>query len=186
MSGIIILVSNVQKFRETYRKFSRKSKYSEYVKIVKNDQNFRTFPNILKVRTSVIHILSKYTHSKNAFKTVLARSGAKKNSFLCFGHFLCMTDIAYGRFKEWFRTFEIFEKVRKGTPVDKVGRYENCTEIFVFRLSVFPVHFPEKTRNPETVTETHGLNLNSSQIFLSNSPKLEGVLCPNITCTLTT
>ena len=29
----------------------------------------------------------------------------------------------------------------------------------MFRLSVFPVHFPEKTRNPETVTETHGLTL---------------------------
>ena len=49
---------------------------------------------------------------------------------------------------------------RKGTPVDKVGRYENCTKIFVFRLSVFRVHFPEKTRNPETVTETHGLIAN--------------------------
>ena len=43
------------------------------------------------VRPSVI--LSKYIQSKNAFKTVLARSGAEKNSFLCFDHFLCMTDV---------------------------------------------------------------------------------------------
>ena len=34
------------------------------------------------------HVLAKYIHFKNAFKTVLARSGAVKNSFLCFDHFL--------------------------------------------------------------------------------------------------
>ena len=34
--------------------------------------------------TSMTVILSKYIHSKNTFKTVLARSGAEKNSFLCF------------------------------------------------------------------------------------------------------
>ena len=34
-------------------------------------------------------ILSKYIHSKNAFKTVLERSEAEKNSFLVFSvHFL--------------------------------------------------------------------------------------------------
>ena len=35
-----------------------------------------------------------------------------------------------------------------------------CTEIFVFRLSVIPVHFPKITRNSESLIDTHGLTPN--------------------------
>ena len=59
-SGILTLVSNVRKFCETYRKFSRNSsskplfenipEFLDYVEIGKNDRNFWTFSNISKVR----------------------------------------------------------------------------------------------------------------------------------------
>jgi hypothetical protein len=43
----------------------------------------------------------KYIHSKNAFKTVLARSGAEINGFLCFGYitltFLRLLNIGKGK-----------------------------------------------------------------------------------------
>ena len=45
--------------------------------------------------------MAKYTHSKNAFKTVLARSEAEKNGFLCFDKMtvvwtsLIWTDVTY-------------------------------------------------------------------------------------------
>ena len=43
----------------------------------------QSFPEMPDFRKSLRHI-----HSKNAFKTFLARSWAEKNSFLCFDHFL--------------------------------------------------------------------------------------------------
>ena len=40
---------------------------------------------------------------------------------------------------EYFGTFSVISVItktsQKGSPVDKVGRYENCTEIFGFLIS---------------------------------------------------
>ena len=55
-------------------------------------------------------------------------------------------------------TFLASKLIKNGPKM--VENYENYTGIFdsYRKLSVFPVHFPEITRNPETVTETHGLS----------------------------
>ena len=65
-------------------------------------------------------------------------------------------DIFVNQFRENFRNIFVFSK---GNPCRNWYRYRKCTELFVFRLSVFPVHFPEKTRDSETVTDTHGLTV---------------------------
>ena len=52
----------------------------------KIDGYFRNFCLFLmKIRPSCTQ-LARYINSKNAFKTVLARTGAKINGFLCFDH----------------------------------------------------------------------------------------------------
>ena len=44
---------------------------------------------------------AKFKHSKNAFKTVLARSGAEKNHFMCFDHL-------YSLWTDFDRNFQSF------------------------------------------------------------------------------
>ena len=59
--------------------------YEKQNKTKQNKQNNRDF--VLAIINRSVEIL-KYKQFKNAFKTVVGRSGAKINGFLCFGHFL--------------------------------------------------------------------------------------------------
>ena len=61
-------------------------------------------------------ILSKYIHSKNAFKTVLARSGAEKNSFFCFWPF-------FEWFMDHFWSLMCVFWPKSGQKVDRILRY---------------------------------------------------------------
>ena len=56
-------------------------------------------------RMSFCQILAKYIHSKNAFKTVLARSEAEKNSFLV------LTDVVYMAVITSFNRYRRFSKL---------------------------------------------------------------------------
>ena len=108
-SGILTLVSNVQKFHETYRKSYQNTEiywiYRNFQYIFdifdiqqymsKIYQNFQKLTVSVKRKESVhhicdvchirnVHLEGKCIHSKYDFKTILARSGAEKNSFLGF------------------------------------------------------------------------------------------------------
>ena len=70
--------------------------------------------------------------------------------------------------QKWLKITKIipeFSTLTEKTDFQLLTVCRKCTEIFVFWLSVFPVHFHGKTRNPETVTETHGLSTKSSLII---------------------
>ena len=57
-------------------------------------RNIRHILDVCHIRNSAIYI-----QSKNAFKTILGRSEAEINGFLCFDHFL--TDVAYMTDQKW-------------------------------------------------------------------------------------
>ena len=57
--------------------------------------------------------------------------------------------------KKYTKIFDFLPKMADFWPFDS---YQKGTELFVFRLLAFPVHFPKKTRDSETVTKRHELN----------------------------
>ena len=81
--------SNVQNFRETYRKYYQKNRNQpKYVKNVENNQDFWKFWfKTQKFWKSVWQTDSKCIHAKIALKTVLACIEAEIINFLCLGHF---------------------------------------------------------------------------------------------------
>ena len=53
---------------------------------------------------------------------------------------------------------EKYRYFRLSTHFRRFDKCRKCTELFVFRVSAFPVHFPEITQNSETLIETHNLS----------------------------
>ena len=60
--------------------------FSEYVKNDKNIPEYWKINGLCRKNGIDVHP-AIYLHSNNAFKTVLARSGAEIKGFLCYGHF---------------------------------------------------------------------------------------------------
>ena len=149
-SDILTLVLNVRKFCKTFRK-----SYQNYgnQKMSKISWNFRNMSKMSKIYrifwksmvSNVLYDLAKYIHSKNAFKTVLARSGAEINHFLCFGH---MTDIHNTYINTcqkhcfWHVCMAIFSKIFGkifGKKLDYQNKY--CKTVLV------PMPIPKMYRN---------------------------------------
>ena len=65
---------------------------------------------------------------------------------------------------------KIYRYFRQSTNFRRFDKCRKCTELFVFRLLAFPVHFPEITRSSESLIETHGLQDGIQILFyISNS-----------------
>ena len=123
-------------------------------------------------------ILSNYTHSKNAFKTVLARSGAEKNSFFCFWPFLSDLWTIFDGRTLWFsgsglsKYSKKSENFRKGTPVNKGRWYKNVPKYSCFGYWFSRYIFTKKLGIPKLLPKrmalTHTL---SPQIRLRHAKK---------------
>ena len=154
----------------TYRKCYRKTKIhrkcwkcQKYTGIIGICQKWS---KILKIdclrRKDIRHLIRNvlydlassfcHIHSKNAFKTVLACSGAEINSCLGFGHFLIYGPflityvcILTGIFGKHFRNFRLFPKPSDfRLPVENVP---NCLNFYFGKVGIISQNYTE-VRNP--------------------------------------
>ena len=100
------------------------------------------------------------------------------NNFQDFWHFRYIP--VHFWLQNWLKMAQKWSKITKiiqefSTLTKNDGRFDKCqkcTEIFVFRLSAFPVHFPEITRISESLIETHGLSKNKFVVKNCHSWKI--------------
>ena len=111
--------------------------YRYFWQMSKMYRNFRQMSKMLKITIN----FQNFRHFRYILGSKNGQNGSKNGRKL----------------RKLYRNFRLLPKMTDFRRFDKCRK---CTKIFVFRLSVFPVHFPEKTRNPKTVTETHGLTWN--------------------------
>ena len=116
--------------------------------ISKNSKSFENIPELIETRLTLKTFSKEYRKTRafaelTSFKKITRKKKLPKITLLV------------SCFRENFRNifgFSKHETFRKILPKQK------CTELFGFFVSRYAVHFPKITRNPKTVTETHGLN----------------------------